>query len=399
MITINSFLHRNEFNDLIHRWMYGEVRPSDAKRINRLVSFNNIFVSRYLNLLSEELLRRLHGSEISNRPISHKGELKDVLIANPPYRSRRIEEMIANYRSNPERYYRETPCQATLYFRREGDQNLFVGSSRIKRLRRIAEKTARRIIDGIYLAIKKQAEAYADSRAQALGVPRENLLTTPEDMLAEFVRAELRIQEDLRAGREIHEIGEMFIDDVAGFKVILEDDDHDRLTRVLADTDSCEVLERETHTGNYIATNLIVRYTPPKNRIIARQIGAAATQAVADQGIDQDGAEKEFLNFICSGEDQVNLEIIISNYEETLEGEIGRCMHEDRIIEQRMKEQYRGCLARNVEYLMVYLFSFAASRHQEISEVPIKLWNRYLPDYFDEVMRQLFSFPSDFIAD
>jgi len=379
--------------------MYGDVHSDDAARINRLVSFNTIFMSRYLGTFSKELLGRLHGSEISNRPISHKGDLKDVLIANPPYRSRRIDEMIMNYRNNPERYYRETPCQATLYFRREGDHNLFVGSSRIKRLRRIAEKTARRIIDGIYLAIKKQAEAYADSRAKALGVPRENLLTPPEDMLAEFVRAEVRIQEDLRAGREIREIGELFIDDVAGLKVILEDGDHDRLTKALAETGTCEILERETHTGSYNATNLIVRYAPSKKQITIRPIGAAATQAVADQGIDQDGVEKEFLNFVYSGEDQVNLEIIISNYEETLEGEIGRCMHEDRIIEQRLKEQYRGVLARNTEYLMVYLFSIAASRQTKISEIPIKLWNRYLPDYFEEVMRQLFNLPPHFVHD
>jgi len=142
MITLNSFLHRGELHDIIRRWMYGEVHPDDAARINRLVSFNMIFISRYLGMLSEELLCRLHGSPISSRSISHKGELKDVLIANPPYRSRRIDEMILSYRSNPERYYRETPCQATLYFGREGDHNLFVGSSRIKRLRRIAEKTA-----------------------------------------------------------------------------------------------------------------------------------------------------------------------------------------------------------------------------------------------------------------
>ena len=399
MITLNSFLHRGELHDIIRRWMYGEVHPDDAARINRLVSFNMIFISRYLGMLSEELLGRLHGSPISSRSISHKGELKDVLIANPPYRSRRIDEMILSYRSNPERYYRETPCQATLYFGREGDHNLFVGSSRIKRLRRIAEKTARRIIDGIYLAIKKQAEAYADSRAQALGVPRESLFTTPEDMLAEFVRAEGRIQDDLRSGREIREIGKLFLDDVAGLKVILEDDDHDRLTRALAETGDCEILERETHTGNYTATNLVVRHAPSKKHITARPIGAASTQAVADQGIDQDGVEKEFLNFVYSGEDHVNLEIIISNYEETLEGEIGRCMHEDRIIEQRMKEQYRGALARNTEYLMVYLFSIAASRQTKVTEIPIKLWNRYLPDYFEEVMRQLYSLPTHFVND
>ncbi|HOG18617.1 MAG TPA: hypothetical protein PLB96_14875 [Syntrophales bacterium] len=399
MITLTSLLHRGELRDIIRRWMYGNVLPDDAARVSRLVSFNMIFIPRYLGALATDLFGRLHGSQISSRGISHKGALKDVLIANPPYRSRRIDEMILNYRSNPERYYRETPCQATLYFSRREDRNLFIGSSRVKRLRRIAEKAARRIIDGIYLAIKKQAEVYADSRANALGIPRENLLTTPEDMLAEFVRAEVRIQEDLRSGRAIRDLGEMFIDDVAGLKVILEDGDHDRLIKALSDTCECEILERETHRGNYNATNLIVRHVPPKERIVARPISAAAMQAMADRGMDPRQVEKEFLEFVNTGEDGVNLEIIISNYEETLEGEIGRCMHEDRIIEQRMKEQYRGWLARNTEYLMVYLFNIAASRQTKINEVPIKLWNRYLPDYFEEVMRQLFEVPPHFVDD
>jgi hypothetical protein len=39
---------------------------------------------------------------------------------------------------------------------------------------------------------------------------------------------------------------------------------------------------------------------------------------------------------------------------------------------------------------MEYLFTFPTSGQVELGELPIKLWNRYLPDYFDEVMKQLF---------
>ena len=53
MITINSYLHRSTLNNIIRRWMYGEVYSSDADLINRIVHFNNIYVSRYLNLFSE----------------------------------------------------------------------------------------------------------------------------------------------------------------------------------------------------------------------------------------------------------------------------------------------------------------------------------------------------------
>jgi len=93
------------------------------------------------------------------------------------------------------------------------------------------------------------------------------------------------------------------------------------------------------------------------------------------------------------------VEIIVSNYQETLESEIGRCMHEERIVRQRATKEYRGHLARNIEYLMEYLFAFSQSAERELPELPIKLWNRYLPDYFDEVLKRLYHIPSDSMPD
>jgi hypothetical protein len=74
-------------------------------------------------------------------------------------------------------------------------------------------------------------------------------------------------------------------------------------------------------------------------------------------------------------------------------------MHEDRIIRQRLTRQYRGHLSKNIEYLMEYLFAFPMSAQRELTELPIKLWNRYLPDYFDEVLKNLFNIPSDGLMD
>jgi hypothetical protein len=42
---------------------------------------------------------------------------------------------------------------------------------------------------------------------------------------------------------------------------------------------------------------------------------------------------------------------------------------------------------------MEYLFVFPYTSQFEIGELPIKLWNRYLPDYFDEVLRKLYHIP------
>ena len=54
-----------------------------------------------------------------------------------------------------------------------------------------------------------------------------------------------------------------------------------------------------------------------------------------------------------------------------------------------------GPLARNIQCLLEYLFAFPASHRRELGELPIKIWDRYLPDYFDEILKQLFRIPPD----
>lgn len=371
MIRINSYLHRNLFHDVVRRWMYDQAYPSDAELITRLVHFNNVYVSRYLDGFSRLVLEEIHQAPLQAGKALLKQDLKDVIVAHPPTINERIEEMIRDYRANPERYYRATPFNGTMFFTERAGTQWYVGSNRIKRVRRLAEKSARRIADSIFETIKSRAE----------------------DMDDEFIKAEGRLLDDLRNQRPIHFNEELIINDVAGLKVIAEDYDFSRVVETIRQAPDCEIIEEEPHTGRYNAVNLIVHYTPPKDQLLEAPLGPATLKTIAARGLDPDRAGREFADFVHMGEDQVNIEVIISNYQEMLESEIGRCMHEDRIIQQRLKREYRSHLAKNVEYLMVYLFNFAVSARSELGELPIKLWDRYLPDYFDEVIRSLFNIP------
>lgn len=394
MIMINSFIHRQVLDDIIRRWMYDEARPADADLLVRLVHFNHVYVSRYLAQFAGLIFRELHRSELSFCPVQLKGELKDALVSDPPYRNERIDELILDYHRNPGRFYRETPFHGTLCFRRQNGGAKYVGSTRIKRVRRLAEKSARRIIDRIFATIQQHADILADERARRLGIPRGALLTAPEDMTEEFLRAENRLLDDLREKRPIAgEEGVLAINDVAGVKVMLEEPEQGKLAVLLESLPNCEVVEEERHSGRYNATNLIVRYRPPREEILARPLGRGLLHVMQGRGVSPEEAHRAFAEFVHSGEEDVLLEIILSTYQEMLESEIGRCIHEDRIIEQRLCQQYRGPLARNIQCLMEYLFTFPTSRQRELGELPIKLWNRYLPDYFDEVLKQLFRIP------
>lgn len=399
MIRINSYLHRTDLSDLIRRWMYHEVYPSDADLITRLINFNHVYVSRYLRQFSEKIFQELYPSGLKRQHALRKGELKDALVAHPPYRNQRIDELILNYRANPEHFYRETPFHGALFFTSRSGVDECVGASRIKRVRRLAEKAARRIIDRMFDAIKKHADDLADDRARGMGIPREQLVTPPEEMLNEFLKAEDRLLEDLRGGRPLQDAGDIVISDVAGIKMILETPRQERLRSLLDDLPDCRVTEAEHHTGLYNATNLIVCHRPDRERILSRPLSGRILAVMQARGLNPDRVQQAFAEFVQSGEETVSLEIIVSDFQETLESEIGRCMHEDRIIRQRLHQQYRGHLSKNIEYLMEYLFSFPASSQRELRELPIKLWNCYLPDYFDEVLKELFQIPSNGLLD
>ncbi len=393
MIEITSYLHREEFKNLIRRWMYHQARPTDADDINRLVHFNNAFVSRYLPAFAERLFAQLHTQPFYGRRSRRKADLKDAIVINCPEHNARIDQMLIDYRTNPGLFYRETPFHGMLYFRQGPDGPAIIGSSRIKRVRRLAEKTARRIIDAVFESIRGRADRLAQDRAARVGVPVSALITPPDQMVEEFQRAESRLLEDLKLDRPILSRKQLVIQDVAGIKVLVEDQGRDAFLEKAARLESCELIEVEPHSGAYNAVNLILRHRPDKAALIAPPPSSRLIGLMKLHGLGPEQVHEHFRQFVIQGEEYVHIEVIVCNYQEMLESEIGRCMHEDRIIQQRLTQQYNGQLARNIEFLIAYLFAFAASDRKELGELPIRLWDRYLPDYFDEVLMGLYDMP------
>lgn len=142
-----------------------------------------------------------------------------------------------------------------------------------------------------------------------------------------------------------------------------------------------------------------MRFRPPHEELLAEPLSAEVLAVMQTKGLNPEEAQRAFAEFVRSSHESVQLEIIVSNYQDTLESEIGCCIHEDRIIEQRRRQQYRSFLAKNIEYLMEFLFTFPAAARVGIDELPIKLWNRYLADYFDSILKGLFRIPTVDILD
>ncbi len=393
MITITSFFHRNTVKDLISRWMYNAPQPSDADALGRLVHFNRAAIQRYLGAFSETIFGLFHEAPLRVRRALRKGDLKDVIVENLPHCNPRIDAMVSAYRSEPGAYYRETPFNGMLYFVDEAGVPRYVGANRIKRSRRLAEKSARRIIDRMFTDIKKRADLLAQERALHIGVSFTFLITPPSEMVEEFLKAEGRLLDDLKNGRPIEENHGLIIRDVAGLKVIVDDVRTEAFFERIAETKCCELVEKERHSGRYNASNLIVRYTPDKESLLEKPLDERTLAAMENRGMEAEKAQSEFRDFVLTAEDSVEVEVIVCNYQEMLESEIGRSMHEERILRQRLDQQYTGQLARNIEFLLEYLFAFAESGKTELAALPIRLWDRYLPDYFDLVLKALYDPP------
>jgi hypothetical protein len=267
---------------------------------------------------------------------------------------------------------------------------------RLKRFRRIAEKSSRYLVDFLFQQVKLRANELAGARAAGLGIPKTQLSTSIEEQVAEFTRAERRVLNAIRAGDMVAAVPTMHLNDILGIKVVADEPETSQLMEYL-DQGQMTVVDREVHLGTYNATNVIVRYRWPREMALARPPFGRLAEILRSRGCSCDiGAA--YREFVATAEDDVLVEVIVSSYENMLESEIGRNMHEERILAQRQSRPYHGFLARNVEYLLEYMFRLCLSPVVDAGEIPIRLWTRYMPDYVDQVYQQLFglSAESDF---
>ena len=124
--------------------------------------------------------------------------------------------------------------------------------------------------------------------------------------------------------------------------------------------------------------------------LLARKIPGQHILSVFERrGMDTSDILDRYRQFVLSAEQDVFVEVILSNYKEMVESELGRCMHEERVLAQRLRQEYRSPLAHNVRYLIEYMFLFTMSPSHTIDDIPIKLWERYMPDTFDDAIKRL----------
>lgn len=388
LIRLKGFLHRDRLAKIIDQWVLPHPNESlSVKELKRIVNFNAYAGWLILDAFAKSLFAAIHGQPVHWFAPKTKGELKDFLVGNPARITPRIQEMIAHYRQHAEDFYRETPFNGRVYHQ-IGEAAHYMGSARVKRFRRIAEKTSRYLINFISQEVKARADALASERAEHLGIPVFQPITPIGEQREELFQAEQRVGNAIRLGQFPDTLPIFPINDILGVKAVVEECEIERVIGQIDQGRDTSISERETHRGNYNATNLFVRYRWPKKTMLRQPPLANSQEILVKRGLSGD-IGMAYRDFISDAEDEVLIEVILTSYEDMLESEIGRSMHEERILSQRQNQQYHGFLARNVEYLMEYLFRFALSPMNELDKVPIKFWARYMPDYIDQLYQQL----------
>ena len=390
MLLLESFVHRHTLAEIISRWMVDRPQPGDVKLLKQIVNFNVYATRFWLDSLASSLLGEVNGTTPAGRAIVQKAGIKDYAVDHLSHTNPRIEEMCARFQRFPEDFYRETPVDGIIYIDNNKESQPLVGISRIKRFGRIAEKGSRRIVDFMLSRIRSNADVLAEERARSLGIPREQLLTPFVEQKAEFAHAERRLVKSIKRGTIQRELPLLGIPDIAGLKVIYEGE-IDRFLAEILPRLPVRVLEVEQHTGNYRATNIRLTYEVPRELLMARPPKGHYLDVLAFRGFDVDAVGREYSEFLEGAESEVHLELIVSDFEQFLESEIGRSLHEERVIAQRANRDYSSFLAANIRYLMEYVLTLCRSPQTvELAELPIKLWVKYMRDTIDQALMRLY---------
>lgn len=384
---LTGLVQRDRLFEVATRWFRDWLEPEDGRFATQVFIYESLISGPTARKFLADIIRVIYDEPFQLRRMTLKDQVREAILASCLAPTAEIRTHIEQYRALPEEFFPRTPVDLMLATGRNGE---LLGMTRIKRMRRVAEKASRRVADRLAGAIRQHARGLAQARARAAGIPLENLVTSPRQMELEFETAERLISQTFRDRQLIFKPLDLRIDDFIGFKFIGTPDEQDRLERAIRAHPRTTLVEREVHQGDYNATNLLVDLElPPAAEIVASMCERSWDFALG-RGLDPEDLERGFPDYVHTGARTFRAEIILTTYDELVESEFGRSIHEVRILDQRSKDSYTGRIATNASYIIEYLLMVGLSPTVAIDSLPVKMWGRYLSETFSSAVWQLF---------
>ncbi len=389
---LSAFTHREKLFDIAKRWLEDRLEPDDAWHLTEIFAYEGFVSIPSVKQFLLSFLEELHASEVKSRPVSMKHQVKEAVTRYVPNFGERMEFLVRMYQARPEEYFPRAPINGLLFFTGfDTSEQRLVSMMRVKRARRVSEKVSRRVADMILTHIRKKAELLAKERAARLGIPLEMLLTPPEQMVSEFEAAERQLAEQVMSGKIPFNKEDLEVPDVIGIKIIGDEDLHSRAVAMLKSHPDVHIVELERHQGDYNAVNVQFDLRLPEPAVIIDAVSSSIVPPFpVTRGISAEELLEGFPSYVESGERTVRVELILTTYEELVESEIGRSIHEMRTLKQRSQREYTGRVAKNAEFIIEYMLSVAFSPQTEVNFIPVKLNGHYLPETVSYAIRKLY---------
>ncbi|MFH1530978.1 MAG: hypothetical protein ABIK09_09635 [Pseudomonadota bacterium] len=374
---LTSSIHRERLFEIAMRWLANRVEPGDGAFVTELFIYDNLITAEPVRRFLEHVQAVLHDGPICVHRLTNKDELREEIIRGIPPITERRRFLYGRYRDHPEEYFPRTPVDMALACAADGR---LLWATRTKGIRRIAEKTSRRVASWLSGAINARARAMAEARAWEVGLPADRFHSTSDMMKEDFFSAERSVSWSFKSGPLEVEPVQMRVDDVIGIKVMADAEHQARIEEAIRAYPHAHLAEREVHEGTYNDVNLLVDLElPPTVDIIERARDLDWSYA-AERGLSPERLAADFSGYVETGAPTIRTEVILTTPEELVESEFGRSIHEERTLAQRTAQPYSGRIAANASHLIEYLLMLAISPSVEVDSLPVRMWGRYLPD-------------------
>jgi hypothetical protein len=383
---LTGLIHRDRLFDVASRWLADRVQRSDGRVVTEIFCFERMITAPAVRSLVADLGIALRSGPLFAQRVGSKDAVRQAIAAVAGRSTPRARTLVEEYRRRPEEFFPRTPVHMTLVTKGSGE--LFAVIRR-KRLRRIAEKSSRRVAEELAGVIESTARELAARRAQAAGVGLDQLLSTPAIMEEEFMAAERLVADRIRTGQVRLDASRVRVNDVIGVKVVGTPAELETVERRLVGRSGTTVNHREQHDGSYVGTHLLVDLELPSTAVIADGMRAVDWSFAAGRGLSPSALETDFYEYLESGSRSVRIELVLTTFEDLVESEFGRSIHEVRILDQRNHPRYAGRIAQNASYIIEYLLHVAISPTVTVEELPIKVWGRYLRDTLSDALQRL----------
>lgn len=376
---LNAITQRERLFDLAMRWLQGRLEDDDGRFLSLAFFLDPLITSPVVT----SFLRDVSAPEGAVTRVEHvrdKGGVRERIARACTSPSPRSEHLLGRFRACPERFYPTTPVD--LLAITSGIRDL-LAMVRFKSIPRLADKVSRRATARFEPEILR--------RAQDLATAGSSHPVEGEGALEE---AERQVCLELANGSLSFSRSDLSITDLMGAKLIGEPPELEQLEARILSHPLVVSVRRSEHHGSYNDTSLDVELACPEPRETIRRLLAQSCH-VGRRGLERSEMLQALPEYVETGERTFSLEVILTTWEDLVESEFGRGLHEERTERQRDDLLWARQLSTNVSMTMMFMLFVAIAPTTEVDRLPFKLTGRYLPDTLAAILGQLFDLDID----